>query len=133
MRYDVFLSHANSDNRSGFIDRLVKAICDQGSRILRRALTVFTDSNIPTGAVWESALFQKLLLSRVLVPVISESWKESQWSNHEWAQKWSDLAGDFFYSNQTCILPVTYNLDDAARKRIGDQQSALQYSRGIFS
>jgi len=137
MAYDVFLSYAHLDNRAlrgkvGFVTRLAEAIRVKGSIKLGRDVSVCTDGEIPPGAEWEGNLLQKLWFSRVLVPVISPSWLNSKWSNKEWNEKWKDVKGDLFYTSQTCILPVAFQLDEAARKNIEAQQRTLQFSKGIF-
>jgi len=114
MAYDVFLSYSHLDdpNGDGFISQLKKFIEDQGPIFYGKEISVWTDHKICTGTEWEQELLDQLWLSRVFVPVISRSWMNSKWTRNEWNRKFEQVREDFRVGNQTCILPVGYELTE---------------------
>lgn len=101
-KYDVFLSFRAGDTRTGFVDFLYKSLSATG-------LHVFRDASLSVGNEQIGPeVLQAIRNSRVIIPIISERYAQSNWCLHELTQ-----IMDCHRKHGQSVFPVFYKVNVA--------------------
>jgi hypothetical protein len=123
----VFISYAHADNDSatnvpGIVTRLERYLEVVGRQKYGDVLEIYTDKDLASGHRWKLEIIAKARKARIFMPVISPSWINSVWCNEEWDVVWDEVKDDFRLGNRTPIIPISFELDDHSKSRLGEKR-----------
>ena len=87
MSYDVFISYARADNKTGIITQFVEAFARKYNALTGQNLQCFFDvEEIKTAQDWELRLLESLSQSRSMIAFLSSDYIKSEYCRLEWSR-----------------------------------------------